>query len=278
MRHRRFWLATFAAVVLMGTSLWAADPVIRRGIDTFTTTQDGTTFYDFAHNPIPAGFFCEGSKAFTGRIAFKGLPLSTGTPGQLRGRDTVIERLDDAVFNAKGVAYTRIRFRALSMVSIAPVRTGCGAYHVYVSLADRQRVTKMRIARTHENGGTFSAPLAVNARMTFIPVKPPKGKAARKLELTGDFTFPASPSPWSLTGGPDTKGIGSAVVDTNGDLVPDTRLSGTSNFFPGWSPDGRMEKNYNCTLCEPGRCHTDPATSKEHCTGGVYACGYENCP
>jgi len=33
-------------------------------------------------------------------VTFKGLPLTTGAPGQLWGSDTVIERLDDAVFDA----------------------------------------------------------------------------------------------------------------------------------------------------------------------------------
>ena len=88
--------------LLLGLSPLGADPVIQRGIDVFTTAGDGRTFYDFSHNPIPAGFFCKGSKAFTGRVAFKGLPLTTEAPGQLWGADTVIERLDDAVFDDKG--------------------------------------------------------------------------------------------------------------------------------------------------------------------------------
>lgn len=94
--------------LLLGLSPLSANPVIQRGIDVFTTWGDGRTFYDFSYNPIPASFFCKGSKAFTGRVAFKGLPLATGEPGQLWGADTVIERLDDAVFNDKGVAVTRL--------------------------------------------------------------------------------------------------------------------------------------------------------------------------
>ena len=203
----------------------AADTVIQRGIDIFTTTGDGKTFYDFAQNPIPAGFFCKGSKAFTGRVAFKGLPLDDRDPGQLRDADTVIERLDDAVFDANGIAVTRIQFRALSLVSIAPIKTACGAFHVYVSLAGKQRVTTMRILRTQEGGGNFVAPLAVDARMTFIPVKPARNKAARKLELDGSFTFPANPMPWSVADGEMAKRIGPVVVDTNGDLTPDTSCS-----------------------------------------------------
>jgi hypothetical protein len=174
---------------------------------------------------------------------------------------------------------TRIRFRALSLVSIAPLKTACGSYHVYVSLAGPQRETTMFINRTQESGGNFVAPLAVDTRLTFIPVKPAREKGGRKLELTGSFTFPASPIPWSTTGGARTKRLGGSVlVDTNGDLTPDTVLFGSSNFWPGWSPNGVQVQTKGCGLCEPYSCHTDPNTGKEHCTGPVYACYPYNCP
>src|SRR6185436_14006717 len=235
--NRGILLAALAVVLLVGVSPLAADVVIQRGIDTFTTVGNGTTFYDFAANPIPAGFFCKSSAPFTGRVAFRGLPLETGAPGQLHGADTVIERLDDAVFSAKDTAVTRIQFRALSLVSIAPIKTSCGAFHVYVSLGGPQRMTMMSIHRTQEGGGTFIAPLAVNTRMTFISVKSVKPQSTRKLELTGSFTFPAQPLPWRFKNAASTKSISSVTVDTNGDLSPDTRLPGTSNFSPGLPPD-----------------------------------------
>jgi hypothetical protein len=273
-RNRGILLAALA-VVLLAAPL-AADTVIHRGVDTFTTTANGKTFYDFAKNPIPAGFFCKSSAPFTGRVTLKGLPLETGAPGQLHGADTVIERLDDATFDASGTAVTRIQFRALSLVSVSPVKTACGSYHVYVTLAGKQRVTTMRINQTQEGGGNFIAPLAVNARMTFIPVK--REKSARKLELNGSFTFPASPLPWSTTGGVNSKRLGSVLVDTDGDLTPDTAVSGSSNFWPGWSPDGLNRMTKACYVCEPASCHTDPATLKEHCTGPIYACNGAYCP
>jgi hypothetical protein len=150
-------------------------------------------------------------------------------------------------------------------VSTAPIKTGCGAFHVYVSLGGKQRVTTMNIYRTQEGGGSFVAPLAVDVRLTFIPVKPARNKAARKLDLAGSFTFPASPLPWSFAEGATEKRIGSAVVDTNGDLAPDTLLPGTSNFSPGSSPDRFMLKFGTCP-CEEMTCHTDPSTGKMHCT------------
>jgi hypothetical protein len=276
-RSRGFLLATLAVAFLAVVSPLAADTVIHRGIDVFTTTANGNTFYDFAQTPIPAGFFCKSSAAFSGRMSFKGLPLETGAPGQLHGADTVIERLDDAAFDSTGSAVTRIQFRALSLVSIAPLKTACGSFHVYVTLAGKQRETTMRIYRTSDGGGQFLAPLAVNARLSFIPVKP--AKSARRLELTGSFTFPASPIPWSVTGGSATKRVGTVLVDTNGDLAPDALLFGSTNFWPGWTP-GAPSKiiQSGCTVCEPQSCHTDPSTGKQHCTGPVYACNGTYCP
>jgi len=260
---KRIVLASLVFSFLLGLSPLAADPVIQRGIDVFTTPADGRTYYDFAQSPIPADFFCKGSPAFTGRVAFKGMPLATGAPGQLWGGDTVIERLDDAGFNAKGTAVTRIQVRALSLVSVAPIKTSCGAFHVYVSLGGPQRVTMMTLNRTQEGGGDFVAPLAISARMTFISVKPARNKGARKLELAGNINFLPKPLPWSLTTGAMTKRIGRVLVDTNGDLIPDTLLPGTSNFTPGWSPaDLALNKTGPIGGCCES-CHA--SDGEEHC-------------
>jgi hypothetical protein len=253
-----------AVTLLLGLSPLAAESVIRRGIDVFTTPADGQTYYNFAQSPIPAGFFCKSSEAFAGRVALKGLPLATEAPGQLWGGDTVVERLDDAVFDASGTAVTRIQFRALSLVSIAPIKTACGAFHVYVSLGGRQRVTTMSIHRTQESGGSFVVPLAVKARITFIPMKPARNQGTRKLELTETVIFPASPLPWSLTGA-RTKRIRPAFVDTNGDQTPDTLLPGTSNFSPGVPPNRLpLNKSFegDCP-CSELTCHT--SSGEEHC-------------
>ena len=260
MRKGRILAALVLSVPLGLSPLAAADPVIERGIDAFVTKPDGRTYYDFSKNPIPAGFFCNSSKVFTGRVALKGLPLTTQTPGQLRGADTVVERLDDATFNAKGTAVTRIQFRALSLVSAAPIKTSCGAFHLQISLNGPQRVTLMSIHRTQEAGGTFVAPLSVNVRMNFIPAKSGAVKNPRKLELPGTVTFPPRPLPWSFK---KVANISSAMVDTNGDLRPDTKLPGTSNFAPAVPPElAAAEGLIGACPCEP-TCHL--ASGEEHC-------------
>jgi hypothetical protein len=265
-------LLALAAVLLLSISPLPADLVIERGIDVFTTTANGKTHYNFAKNPIPAGFFCKGSPAFTGRVTLKGLPLETEIPGQLRGADTIVERLDDAVFDESRTASTRVRFRALSLVSIAPIKTACGAYHVYITLSGKQRETVMRIRQTHERGGSFVAPLSVGVRLSFVPVK--KGGSPRNLELPGRVNFRPQAMPWSFADGRE-KSIGRVVVDTNGDMIPETLLAGTSNFAAGWAPDAAVAVK-GCTMCEPEMCHTN--SGEEHCTGPVYACYPYNCP
>jgi hypothetical protein len=134
------------ALSLGFASVTAAAPVVERGIDVFTTLGNGKTFYDFADDPIPAGFFCKGSAPFTGRVVLKGVPLATDGPG-LRGADTVLERLADAAFDEAGVAVTPVRFRALSLAGVEPIQTSCGAFRVAVGLAGEQRPTTMRIYR-----------------------------------------------------------------------------------------------------------------------------------
>jgi hypothetical protein len=248
----RIIFTALVSSLLFGFSSLSADSVIPRGIDVFSTAGNGRTFYDFSYNPIPAGFFCKSSKAFTRRVAFKGLPLTTEPPGQLRSTDTVVERLDDIVFNDQGVGVTRLKFRALSLVSIAPIKTTCGAFHVYVSLAPQQRVTTMTVFRTQKKGGEFVGPLAVDVRMTFIPVKPAR-KGTRKLEITDRVTFPAIPLPWSFATGATAQRTRSVTVDTDGDLIPDASLPGTSSFLVGES----------CYCCPPEQCHA--YDGQQHC-------------
>jgi hypothetical protein len=276
-RHKSIWLAALAIACLVYSSPLAAASVIHRGVDTFTTLADGNTFYDFAQQPIPVGFFCAKSESFGGRLVLKGLPLATAGAGRLNGSDTIIERLDDAIFDDNNHAVTRIQFKALSLVSSAPIQTRCGAFHVYVSLAGKQRQTVMRISRTSEKGGTFTAPLAVSARMTFIPVERSRGAKARNLELLGSFTFPAVPISWRYDNSSPVQLPSSVAVDTNGDQIPDSLVVGTPNFVPAGSTKSFSTKLLaGCVSC-PGHieCHID--SNKQHCTTLV-VCDPDTCP
>lgn len=222
------------AVVLAlaaGAPVLAADDVVRKGVDLWSTVE-GFAQTSFAGDPIPADFFCPGSKPFNGTIIFKGKPLVAEPASSLGSIDTVVQRLDDASFDEKGETSTRIRLMALSLVSAKPVETSCGAYDVAVSLADEQPTTTMRIRRTEANGGTYLAPLALNVKVEFTPAA---GNKNARRELTRRIDLgPGTRSVWTYTVTPRYKGR--VRIDTNGDGRPDSVLPAASNFLAGVSP------------------------------------------
>ena len=59
-----------ALPVLAGSAAFAAEPV-QKGVDMWMTVS-GMARTSFAKEPIPAGFFCEGSQPFTGTVTFRG--------------------------------------------------------------------------------------------------------------------------------------------------------------------------------------------------------------
>ncbi|HVS00040.1 MAG TPA: hypothetical protein VMW27_25665 [Thermoanaerobaculia bacterium] len=217
---------------LLAVPALAADRIIYNGIDLWRTTSDGSTFADFVEDPIPAGFFCNKSEPFAGRIPFKGVPVATSVPGVLGATDTIVQRLDDAVFNRHGVATTRIQLRSLNFESLAPLKTACGDFVVKLALDGEQPITQMRIFRENAKGGRFLAPIAVNIKIFFTPVGRPD---AERLEIRREVRFPPLPNQrWrSLGTQNNTKVLGFVLADTDGDRVPDTYVPGTSNFGVG---------------------------------------------
>ncbi len=258
MRVRALGIVGIAFLVSSSVApVFAADRVIQNGIDVWMTPADGSTFVDFAKTPIPAGFFCSGSAPFTSKVAFRGEPLVTGTPGALRTADTIVQRLDDAAFNKQGVARTRIQFRALSLKSLAPIETECGKFSVTATLDGVQPITRMVITRENKMGGRFTAPLALNVKVHFEPV----GRVSKEaLEIPVAVRFPGTVKmPWQKAAGPVPAGF--VLVDTDGDRVADTYLPGPSNFLAGKpSPaasrnPGAMEKAYSCHVDPYGHTH-----------------------
>lgn len=217
-----------ALVLLAVSPVFAADRVIYNGSDLWTTPGDGRTFADFSLDPIPAGFFCPNSEAFTGRVVFKGAPLAMDRPGTT---DTIVQRLDDAAFNKAGVATTRIQVRALSLESVAPIKTACGVFKAVVSLEGEQPITRMRIVRDNAKGGRYMAPLALNVRVSFVPAG--LSASAEKLEIRQQVRFDATPNAWTGAVPGVAREKGFLRVDTDGDQVADTFVPGTSNFIPG---------------------------------------------
>lgn len=258
MRKIAFRSAAAASLILaLAAPARAGDNVIHKGVDIWMTVA-GFAQASFEKEPLPAGFFCPGSKPFTGTVVFEGRPLAVEPAGSLGTVDTVVNRLDDAVFDDKGEATTRIQLMALSLVSTRPIETSCGKYDVAVSLSGEQPKTTMRIVRNDYFGGTYSAPLALNVKLAFTPVDGARGRRfelARRIDLG-----PADHSVWAYINVP--RYSGSVRIDTDGDGRTDRALPPASNFLAGVAP-AVLKGDYKPTLrkadassitCPPGQC------------------------
>jgi hypothetical protein len=276
MRMRYLWIAVAALILAPLTPAMAADSVIQSGIDLWQTKGDGTTYAKFDKNPIPAGFFCPKSERFTGRIVFQGAPIVTENAAALRGADTIVHRLDDAVFNKRGIATTRIQLRAMTFQSVKPLQTACGAFNATLRLEGEQPITRMRIVRESEDGGRFSAPIWANVKIAFAPVDRPTTEI---FEIPVQVRFPpllnqrwVSPDPAQVK-----PAAAFVKVDTNGDSRIDTFLPGTSNFAAGFKtrPASGIQSATAAILYQDvtdipfeADCHADPCGV--HCPSGVY--------
>ena len=263
--HQKRILLSLLVLALAAVPL-LADDAVRHGVDLWKTAPGGAML-DFSYEPIPAGFFCGGSQPFTGRVAFAGAPLATQPPTAFDNADTVVRRLDDARFDRRGVAKSRLRVEALSLVSVEPIQTDCGGFEVRAGLAPvEQPLTEMRIVRTRKTGGFFRAPLALIARLSFIPLE---GGATLEIDREVDLGAPRGarwndrprkPLPFKSTG--------FVLLDTDGDQAPETFVPGPSNFFFA-GQDPAFHKFQDCDPDRPvlsgAYCHDAGVPGKCHC-------------
>jgi hypothetical protein len=271
MKGTRTWgiCLGLALLALVAVPAGAAE-VVENGADLWHSVS-GYTFTSFSEHPIPAGFFCPSSKPFTGTINLEGSPLATAPAGALGDIDTIVRRLDNASFNEKGEATTRIQLMALSLASVKPVDTGCGLYDVAASLGGEQPVTEMKIVRTSDNGGYYVAPLELNVKLVFTPVS---GKGDRR-ELTNRVSLgPGHQSYWSYNRGAAAqlaaRRSGTIKVDTDGDRTPDALVPALGNFVAGVDPAALSSGTTTTALCPYTSCHcarwsTDPYTPNWYC-------------
>ncbi len=219
-----------ALLALLCLPALSQEDVIYSGIDVWSTPGDGYTFSNFGIEPIPAGFFCEGSEPFTGVIQFRGVPVKTLPAGALGDADTVIERIDDAAFDETGTAFTRVRFAALQMESVEPVETDCGFFDVTVALAGQQPLTSMRITRINKGGGIMDTVLAGDVNLTFTPID---RDDLEPRVLAQSFRFSSARGGW--TGQPRVgfRSNAAIAVDSDGDGVVDREGLALSNFSAG---------------------------------------------
>lgn len=278
--------------LLLAIPALAGDAVITNGIDVWRTPANGGTFVDFARDPLPAGFFCAGSVPFTGRVVFTGVPIKTKPATALGEADTIIQRLDDAVFTknfsainpfalrgsdgtvrkvgasffrGQEVATTRIQVKAISFASVRPVETGCGSSDVKASLAGEQPITEMIIVRDRKDGGRFYAPLALNVRLTFTPVA-----GGAPVEVLRSIQFPAKAlSVWTDIPGRRAAYDSFVSVDSDADGAMDVMLPGTSNFAAGFKgiPSGGRGAAAKVAYAGVPYCGGVGVYYNEHCHG-----------
>jgi hypothetical protein len=230
---------SLAVLALAAVPAAGSDDRIASGADLWITAGSGLTFSSFAADPVPADFFCPRSEPFSGKVSFQGKPLASEPAGSLGTVDTIVHRLDDATFDARGEATTRIRLLALSLAGAETIETSCGRYEVSVALAQgEQPTTTMKIVRTSAEGGTYHAPLALDVRVTFEPVagnRHGRRELVRRVELG-----PGSHSVWTYQAADD---LGAIRVDTDGDSVADAALPGPTNFLAGVAPVAPAVRN-----------------------------------
>lgn len=289
------WLLAAAAAVALVPLPALGGPVAQQGADLWITIGDGVSLSSFADDPIPAGFFCTGSQPFADDVAVQGVPLAADPGDGLGSIDTIVRRLDDAVFDAQGVARTRIQMMALSLHSARPIATDCGRYQVGMTLAGEQPVTEMRIVQKWPTGGTYEAPLSFNVRMAFEPIEGnthPRRELVRRVDLG-----PGSVSVWSFVEPAPARTV---RVDTDGNGVVDAVLPPPSNFQAGLEPvvpaaaiqpvpscypwllggGGGTQPLCPVGYCPRSTCHCNPVQSTWNpCTDPLRHCdpGHQHC-
>ncbi len=253
-----------ALLALLCLPALSQEDVIYSGIDVWSTPGDGYTFSNFGIEPIPAGFFCEGSEPFTGVIQFRGVPVKTLPAGALGDADTVIERIDDAAFDETGTAFTRVRFAALQMESVEPVETDCGFFDVTVALAGQQPLTSMRITRINKGGGIMDTVLAGDVNLTFTPID---RDDLEPRVLAQSFRFSSARGGW--TGQPRVgfRSNAAIAVDSDGDGVVDREGLALSNFSAG--ADRPFSAFFRTEFSSPDADFADIAPQPDcHCAPG----------
>lgn len=251
MRRSPSHVAILAGLVLLfAVPALAGDAVITNGIDLWRTPGTGGTFVDFSRNPKALGKTDTIIQRLDDAVFTKN--LTAFNPIALRSSDGIVRQIGASSFRGQEVAITRIQVKAISFASVRPVETGCGLAEVKASLAGEQPITEMIIVRDGGNGGHFYAPLALNVRLTFTPIA-----GGAPVEVVRNIQFPAKAfSSWTDAPGRRVAYNSFVSIDSDSDGTMDVMLPGTSNFAAGskGSPSGGRgaiaKANYSTPYCE----------------------------
>lgn len=189
--------AVLAALLVGLVALPAfAQTSVPPGKDFWVTPANGQTYFTFPAGDVEALCGAPVSPTWNHVVTFTGVNLSTSTA---TAYDTVVARLDKAVFNSSGIATTRVQVQALSFRSLTTTNTPCGPLNWNAGLAGPQNISQMTIRRTSPNGGLFYAELFINAELRAFNAN--TGAYVGSLFYTFRLPDPGAGTPWSFGGG-----------------------------------------------------------------------------
>lgn len=233
----------FLFVIFTFPALHGSD--VLQGDDCFTVPWDGGSYYDFANDPIPAGFFGPGSDPFDGIILLGGQQVDTDPPEVLGPTNAIIRRLETASFISCEIGdVIPVEIVSLNLVSVNPIRiTFFGGtiptfwdVDVCLSISQQQQGT-MTITHSCDAGGIFNTNLWVLPKFRFTKTDEPEfqeildfgieHRSAPLLE-SGLVEWTHSDHGLNLISSP-----GGITVDHNCDGIIDKTVEPGSNFFGG---------------------------------------------
>lgn len=187
--NKMSWRTT---AVLMLLAAFLAVPAFAQtippGKDFWVTPNNGQTDFTFPNGDVESLCGAPASTTWNHKVLLRGVPA----PGS--DYDTVVARLDKAVFDSTLQASTRIQVSMLSFASAASQSTPCGPLNWTVGLSGPQAVTTMKLRRTSTTGGLFSADIAVNVEFRAIR----NGSYLGSLFYNIVLPDPATGTPWSF--------------------------------------------------------------------------------
>jgi hypothetical protein len=167
-----------------------AQPSIPPGNDYWRTPANGKTFFEFPAGDVEGLCGLPPVAGWARRATLQGVP-ATGSDW-----DTIVARIDKAVFNTSGIATTRVQIKHLAFKSSAIHSTPCGRLNWTAALFGVQPVTQMTIRRTTAQGGVFNARLLVSVEMKATDAG--SGAYVGSLFYTRELPDPGAGTPWSF--------------------------------------------------------------------------------
>jgi hypothetical protein len=189
---RKAVLHTFTCCALLASLAAlhaAAPPAIPPGPDFWVTRADNQTAFGFPEGDVESLCGLGPVADWDRKVVLK------GSPAEGSDYDTVVQRIDNAVFDTAGNAQTRIVLKQLAFASVNVHDTPCGALNWRVKNFGNQAVTMMKLRRLTPKGGIFSADIAVNVEFQAFD---PNNTYVGSLFYNFVLPDPQNGTPWSF--------------------------------------------------------------------------------